>query len=119
MSPSAESRALAAARAGAGAVLLLRPEPLLALAGGRPPDRDARVFARILGGRHLVEAALLTALPSATGLRAGALVDAIHSVTTLFLAERDHHRRLAALNAVSAALLASAGLRVAAAEGRA
>ena len=116
MSAPARPRLAAATtvlRAALGTALLTSAEPLLGELGGRPPDAGARVFARVLGARHLVEAGLLAHAPSKARLRAGALVDGIHAVTALVLAERRHHRRLAETNAVSAALLAAAGLTAA------
>jgi hypothetical protein len=104
------ARATTLLRAGAGAVLLARPDPLLAALGGRPPDDAARTFARALGARHLIEAALLAHTPTRARLRTGAAVDAVHAVTVAVLAERRHHRRLAAINAVSATGLAGLGL---------
>ena len=46
------------ARAGYGAALLCAPGPMIGVVTGQPPSRRARQVARILGGRHLTQAAV-------------------------------------------------------------
>jgi hypothetical protein len=96
--------ALTAARAGVGAALLLRPVG---------HDRGARVYARALGARHLVEAVLLGPVPPSTALRIGAAVDGLHAASVVPLVLRPGQRRLAALNLAGAVGFTLAGLAAA------
>jgi len=96
--------ALTTARAAVGAALLLAPPG---------HDRRARVYARALGARHLVEAVLLGPAPSAPALRAGAAVDGLHAASVVPLLVRSEHRRLAALNLAGAVAFTAAGLTAA------
>jgi hypothetical protein len=64
--------------------------------------------ARVLGARHLVQAAVLTTHPRPGWRLAGAAVDGVHAASMVALArwsERPLHRRLAARNARTAAML--------------
>jgi hypothetical protein len=58
------------ARATYGAVLVLVPGPAIRLATGRVPGRRACRVARVLGTRHLVQAALTEATLAAAGFSA-------------------------------------------------
>ncbi len=107
------AREVIAVRFVAGAALLARPRVVLTPLGGRPPDRAAILYARVLGVRHLIEATLLVRQPSPLVLRAGAAIDAIHAASAFALAETDHHRRLATVNTASAAAFAAAGVATA------
>lgn len=89
-----------------GTALLLAPGLLLRRVGD-PDDRVARLAARVLGARHLGQAALL----AATGRRAtrlGAAVDGLHaaSMVLLGLAVPLHRRAAMASGAVAGVLAA-------------
>ena len=96
-----------------GAALLARPRPLLAALSGHSPDEHAIVFARVLGARHLSEAAVLWRWTTPAVVRTGAVVDAIHAVSALALVKTRHQPRLAALNVVSATTFALLGAALA------
>ena len=100
-----------AVRAVYGAALLLAPVGVLSSPAGSPLDPPAVRVARVLGARHLVQAAVL-ARHRAPGWRlAGAAVDGAHAASMLALARwsgRPLHRRLAARNARAAGWLAVA-----------
>ena len=80
-----------------GTLLAVHPDPLLR-ATGRPPDAEATTVARVLGARHLVQAATLAALPhlpsrlfrsgtvQSLARRAGAVADVAHATSALALA---------------------------------
>jgi hypothetical protein len=108
-------RSLEAARAVYGAGLLLAPSSVLDALARSPLDRPAVRVARVLGARHLLQAAVLATHPGPRWRLAGAAVDGAHAASMLALARcsrRAGHRRLAARNARTAGLLAVAeGLR--------
>jgi hypothetical protein len=111
--PVTGRRLLLASRAAFGAELLAAPGPLLRLLGGHPADERAVVVARILGARQLAEAGLLWRFGRRWMMRAGALVDLIHAGTAAAAAAADaEHRRLAAINAVTALALAAGTIAV-------
>jgi hypothetical protein len=90
----------AIARVGLGMSLLLRPEPIVRVAGGGDVSSTWLVAARILGARHLLEGVIVNvpARPELVWLGAG--VDAIHAATagaSAFAGEEN--RRLLAVNA--------------------
>ena len=89
-----------------GAVLLLAPGRLLRGVGD-PGDRRARLAARVLGARHLGQAALLAATGRRT-TRFGAAVDGLHaaSMVPLGLAVPLHRRAAMASGAVAGVLAA-------------
>jgi hypothetical protein len=111
MSPSGfqdRPRLLLACRAAFGAELVMAPGPLLRLLGGEPADGRAVLVARILGARQLAEAALLWRFGGRRTMRLGALVDLIHAGTAAAAAAADaRHRRLAAINVLTALALAA------------
>lgn len=95
--PLALDRAVSAARGAWGAALLVAPERLLAsVAAGEPLDARARAFARALGVRQLLEAALLRRA-GARAVALGAAVDGVHALSVLALAAADRSRRREAL----------------------
>jgi hypothetical protein len=98
-------------RVGYGAALLCRPGALLQARTGRPPSRRARAVCRILGLRHLVQAAVCGAYPARRLVRAGILVDVLHAASMLALASDDAAMRPAALadSAVAGGLAAACG----------
>jgi hypothetical protein len=98
-------------RASLGLALVAAPEHTLAPLAGTPPDRAVRAFARVLGARHIAQAALLDGGGSAAH-HVGAAVDGVHAATAAWWAWRHpRRRRLFALNALVAAALAADGLR--------
>lgn len=113
--PSAAER-VSVARACYGGLLLVVPGRMISLGSGHPAGSRAAMVARVLGARHLVQAAL-TAGPAAesfppgaqrpgTVLLAGAAVDAVHAASMIGLAGLcPPYRR-----AVAADILAEAGL---------
>ncbi len=104
---------LAAVRVLFGSALLVAPGALLGdLAPQGQIDTGVRVFARVLGARHLVEAAMLWRHRSRGWILASAGIDATHGVTMLALAALDpKRRRLALANAIAASAITIAGLR--------
>lgn len=92
--------------------LLLLADPSLPLRAVRDaaPDRRALVVARVLGGRHVVQAGLSGLRPAPEVLAMGVWVDAVHAVTALGLAGTDRSRsRLALVDATVAATFAAVG----------
>jgi hypothetical protein len=67
-------------------------------AGG---DRVGAVAARVLAGRQLLQAAVLSRDPSSAALRAGMAVDGLHLLSMLALAALDGRRRGQALASAS------------------
>ena len=107
------SVAVIGARILVGTALLTRPRTLLTAVSGQPADENVVVFARVLGARHLVEAAILWRWTTPTVIRAGAAVDATHAASAVALIKTRHHPRLAALNVASASTFALLGVTLA------
>jgi hypothetical protein len=106
--------ALAVVRAAWGALLVCCPGPLLRAAAGHPGSGSDRMVLRLLGTRHLLQAAVTTARPSRTVLDAGGVIDLLHAASQVALAcSGPRWRRAAALDAAGAAAFAAAGLRAA------
>lgn len=100
--------AVAVVRGLVGAVLLVRPTVPLAVPSG-PADRSARVVARLLGARHLVQAVVETTTPQLLTPGRSAFVDVTHAASMLGWALLDRpHRPTAMLNAGTAAAFAAA-----------
>lgn len=101
------------ARALYGGVLLLAPRSVLCALARVELDPASVRTARVLGARHLGQAAILHQRPDDRGRRLiGAAVDAAHAASMLGLARwsrRPLHRLLARRDARTAALLAVAG----------
>jgi hypothetical protein len=93
-----------------GSVLLLAPH---VIAGALPHEQvDGRVvaFARLLGARHLLEAAIIGRRNRPAWILAGSAVDATHAATMIGLAvARPNRRPLALANAIAAGAIAVAG----------
>ena len=95
------------ARVAWGGALVIAPRALLR-AGGRPDAAPAAIaFARVLGARHLVQAAVTTAAPAPLVADYGAIVDAMHATQQLALAIGSPRWRAAAL--VDAAIAVALG----------
>ena len=111
-------RVVPAIRACYGAALLCAPGAALRLGTGRSPGPRARTVTRVLGARHLVQAAVTMWRPRAAVLAAGAGVDACHAASMLALAAADPRSRRAGLaDAVAAAAFAITGAAAFAAAG--
>ncbi len=102
--------ALQVIRAGYGAALVLVPGPAIRLATGRPPSKRTTRTARVLGARHLVQAALTAAAPQPAVFAVGGQVDTLHAASMLLLAAVSRGGRRAALtDALIEAAFAAAG----------
>ena len=96
-------------RCGWGLLWLAAPRQVTAAVGGSP-DRATHAFVRVLGGRELLQGAVMLAVPTRPVLLVGSAVDAIHVTTMLALAAIDRKRRGPALaNAATAASSALSG----------
>jgi hypothetical protein len=101
---------LQVARAGYGGALLIVPGPVIRLVAGRPAGSRARAVARVLGARHLLQAALTAAAPDGPSLGIGAAVDLVHAVSMAALALADRPaRRLTLSDALIESTFAAAG----------
>jgi hypothetical protein len=99
-------------RAAYGAALCCAPGPMLRLEGGpgAAASPGARAMARILGGRHLVQAVLSATRPTPAVLAAGAGTDVLHSASMIALAALDRpRRRLGLSDSLVAAAFAAGG----------
>jgi NAD(P)-dependent dehydrogenase (short-subunit alcohol dehydrogenase family) len=94
--------ALPALHALVGSALLLAPGRLLRRVGD-PADRRARLLARVLGARHLGQAAALGAAGGGVAARLGAAVDGLHGTSMVALALAARRHRGAAMAAAAAA----------------
>jgi hypothetical protein len=103
---------LQAARAGYGAALLLAPGPVIRVCTGQPAGPRVRAVARVLGARHLVQAAATARYgPSAESLGLGAAVDLAHAASMAALAIADRRvRRITLTDALLETAFAAAGL---------
>jgi hypothetical protein len=82
---------------------------MTASSNGRPASSQARAVPRLLGARHLAQAALTAGAPSAAALALGAQVDLAHSASMLVLAVADRPLRRAGLaDGMVAAIFAAA-----------
>ena len=100
------ARRVATARACVGLLCLVRPYAVLGTTG-EPRERESTLAAgitRILGARHLGQAAVELSRPTRPILLVGALVDAIHALSCLGLIALGgtRWRRSGALNAAGA-----------------
>ncbi|MCV7071669.1 hypothetical protein MJO55_27140 [Mycolicibacterium rufum] len=109
---SARYRAIEVVRASWGAALLIGPDRVLHVTASGPVDTPGRAVTRILGARHLVQAALSGLRPGSGVLAWGVGVDAVHAVTALLLAAVDRRRaRAGCTDAAIAAGWAALGWR--------
>jgi hypothetical protein len=69
------------ARAGYGAALLCAPGPMIGVVTGQPPSRRARQVARVLGVRHLAQAAMTVLNPGPEVVALGVVVDLLHAAS--------------------------------------
>lgn len=95
-------------------MLLVAPRPLLRVVAGRAPDERSVRVARVLGARHLIQAAVTGPGTAPAVLAAGAVADGLHSATAVALATVDRSRaRSALVDAVVAATWCAVSARVA------
>jgi hypothetical protein len=98
------------ARAAYGGFLLIKPERALRIATSTPPSRTAAIVVRVLGARHLAQAALSGRWPTSQVQHAGAVIDVLHAVTDIGFARIGRrYRTAAALDGAIAVGLAVAG----------
>ena len=108
--PGSRSLAVPLARAGYGAALLCAPGPMIRACTGQVPSLRARRVARVLGLRHLAQAAVTAWAPGLGLVAAGAAIDVCHAVSMLALAAASRPLRRAELaDGLAAATLAVAG----------
>lgn len=86
MSAQTRRYVFAAVRAGWGAALVLRPDQVVRTASGQSPTTASRAVARILGIRHLAQAAATLHWHSRTARDLGLATDLLHAGTGLGLA---------------------------------
>jgi hypothetical protein len=103
------ARALQAVRAGYGIVLVLTPGLALRLATGRRASPRARRVVRVLGIRHLVQAAATAAAPTPAVFAAGRQVDTVHAASMLVAGVWPAERQAALADALVEAALAAGG----------
>jgi hypothetical protein len=97
-----------------GVLLVSVPGSLIRLAGGSAGNPRARAVARLLGVRHLTQAALAAVGPSPALLALGAEVDLLHSASMMALGGADApSRRIAFIDGVVAAAFAADGIAAA------
>jgi hypothetical protein len=102
-----------AVRAGWGLVLLTAPGPFLRLDGTAGDDPGARLVCRVLGARHLAQAAVewWRKEPEVAPVPLGAVVDGLHAASMVGWAALGHrHRRFALLETLTASTFAAADL---------
>ncbi len=101
-------------RGGYGAVLLCAPGTAIRLSGAGPASSRTLAVTRVLGARHLIQAAVTAAAPNAAVLTVGAQVDCAHAASMLAVAAASRPLRRAGLaDGLIATVLAVAGLAVA------
>jgi hypothetical protein len=104
------ARLLSVARAGWGGALLFVPAVALRLGGPDFATARAAGIARVLGARHLAQAAVTMLAPSPAVAGLGAVVDGLHAGGNLVVsAASPHWRRAAAVDAGITAAFAVAG----------
>lgn len=106
--------AFPAVRAAYGALLLFATSPVLRLVTGHSATPRATAVARVLGLRHLGQAAATGFQPTAVPLALGAEVDVAHSASMLAVVALSRtHRRAGAVDATVATAFAMGGALVA------
>jgi hypothetical protein len=97
-------------RAAYGVALLCAPGPMVQLLTDVPASSRVRGVARVLGVRHLAQAAVCGLVPARGVIQAGAAADGLHSASMLALAGVEPRLRRALLaDAAVAAAFAAAG----------
>lgn len=99
-------------RAGWGAAMLVAPGRVLTAVHRGPADPVDIAVARVLGARHLAQAAATVARPGAAVLAVGVYADLAHAASMVGLAAADRRRRRAGITDAAIGLgLAAAGAR--------
>ncbi|HEY8295870.1 MAG TPA: hypothetical protein VIG41_11065 [Micrococcaceae bacterium] len=108
-------RTLEGFRAAYGTAIMAAPAVAPFAAGGHRTDRFTLAVVRVLAGRHLIQALVISLAPDSRFLHAGgAAVDSLHSASMLALALADPRRRRGAGGEVIVAgLFAVAEIRAA------
>ncbi len=88
---------LTSARLVYGAVLATAPAFAVRVVGSRPLDRRALVVVRVLGVRHLAQAALVGPGAGPLTMLAATLTDALHAASMVGLGAVSHARRRVAV----------------------
>lgn len=97
------------ARAGYGAALLCAPGSMIGVCTGQPPSPRARRVARVLGVRHLTQAAITACNSGPEVVALGVVVDLVHAASMFALAAAGQSLRRAELaDALAATALAVA-----------
>lgn len=105
-------RVIELGRAAWGVALLIAPRTVLSRVHHLQTDTKSLATARILGGRHLAQAALSGIQPSPEVLAMGIWVDSVHALSAVGLALADRSRARAGLaDAAVAAAWAALGYR--------
>ncbi|MGR7025825.1 hypothetical protein [Geodermatophilus sp. URMC 62] len=91
---------------GSGAALLARPRAVTAAVAGDPVPPTWVI--RLLGGRQVLQQAVVLALPSPSVARAAAVVDGLHAVSMLAAAVVAPRYRRAELTSAAVAVVTSA-----------
>lgn len=107
------ARLLGAVRLSYGMLQLSAPNLVPTHVLGEPLRRREQVVVRLLGARHLLQAAVTTAHPTTTVLRCGVGVDAAHAASMLCAGIDSHRRRAAIVEMLCASGFAAAGLQAA------
>jgi len=108
-------------RACYGGALLLAPGPVIRRVTGRPAGPRTRAVARLLGARHLLQAALTAAAGSSPpSLGLGVVIDLVHAASMAGLGLADQQvRRLTLTDVAIETTFAAAGASQASARVRA
>ena len=97
-------------RAGYGAALLCAPGPIIGAVTGQPPSPRARQVARVLGVRHLAQAAVTAVNAGPEVVALGVVVDLLHAASMFaFAAVVPDLRQAELADALAATALAVAG----------
>lgn len=104
-------RAVAAAQAGAGALLLIAPQGRLVT--GRSGGPIPTWVVRLLGGRLLTQAGIEALHPTSATALGGAAVDVTHGLSMLAVATMSRRHRQAALRSAAFAAGSAAALTIA------
>ena len=107
------ARTLVVVRLGYGLLQLRAPNLMPTRALGPPLRRRDRAVLRLLGARHLLQAAVTTAMPTPPVLRCGASVDAAHAASMMVAALDRCRRRTAVAEMLCASGFTIAGVRAA------
>ncbi|WP_397540522.1 hypothetical protein [Salinispora fenicalii] len=84
-----------------GGLLLVAPDRVLRAMGGHPSSTPTAIL-RVLGIRHLVQAAVLLRWPTPEAFRLGAVADGVHALTAVALTADRRRRRVAVTDAAIA-----------------